>query len=71
MNKIIDCDYSLSTVKFTEIKHKPTRLQVTAITAEVLHTHTHTHRHKLCYKIQCARTARAIQRNPVSKTKIK
>ena len=44
--------------KFTEIKHKPTRLQVTAITAEVLHTHTHTHTHthKVCYKIQCART---------------
>ena len=29
--------------KITEIKHKPTRLQVTAITEEVLHTHTHTH----------------------------
>ena len=53
----------------TEIKHKPTRLQVTAITEEVLHTHTHTH--KLFYKIQCARTARAIQRNPVSKNQNK
>jgi len=48
-------------------------LQVTAITGEVLHTHTHTHTHthKVCYKIQCARTARAIQRNPVSKNQNK
>ena len=35
------------------------------------YTHTHTHRHKLCYKIQCPRTARAIQRNPVSKNQNK
>ena len=46
-------------------------MQVTAITAEIsnTHTHTHTHAHTLCHKIQCARTARAIQRNPVSKNK--